>query len=97
MMSSSSIMNFPIDEIKKALSEFWDEQMDIDDDSSSFSLGPNLDSLTALVSLLTIQKILSVNEPLPVTLIQKGGYHTKAEFVNVLSSSVETYYASHIK
>ena len=96
---NTSSKPFPMDAIKKALVEFWDQQMndDDEDEDSSFSLGPSLDSLTALHCLIILEKILGLDIKLPETLVQKGGYNTKVEFVNSLSKNTELFYAEHAK
>lgn len=98
-MINSSTKTFPIDAIKKAIADFWDQQMNDDDEDEdfSFSLGPSLDSLTALHCLILLEKILGLDIKLPETLVQKGGYKTKVEFVNSLSKNTELFYADHAK
>lgn len=77
------------DHIKEALEQFWDEHA-LEPVGGGLSTVDELlepiESMTAVEVLIVLDEI--VNETLPNSLIQAGGYKTKEEFVNVLSARV---------
>lgn len=83
------------EDLKIALSEFWDERAIPSDSSMASSVDDfvdSLESITAVDILLTMDNILGKKVPLCV--IKPGGYISKDEFVNHLSNAVLEW---HIK
>lgn len=77
------------DDLKNALSEFWDERAIPSDSSTAASIDDfvdSLESITAVDVLLTMDKI--IGEKIPTCVIKPGGYKSKDEFVNLLSNAV---------
>ena len=76
-------------QIKVALEQFWDEHALAPADggpSTVDELLEPIESMTAVEVLCVLDEI--VNETLPNSLIQAGGYSTKEEFVSNLSARV---------
>ena len=75
--------------IRAALEQFWDERAlpnNFDGATSVEELVAPIESMTAVDVLVTLDAI--VGQSLPITVIQAGGYSTKEEFVDKLSSKV---------
>ena len=75
--------------IESMLGGFWDERV-IDmggSPESTESLGAPLDSLTSMEALIEIDRLL--NRKVPVeAIIQKGGYQTREQFVEGVTTKV---------
>lgn len=89
-----------MDDQKKAietiLTKFWDQRaIEMGEvPQSTEELGAPLDSLTSLEALLEIDLLL--NRKVPVeTVIQKGGYQTREQFVEEITTKVLKYVAEH--
>ena len=75
--------------IRAALDQFWDERAlpnSFDGATSVEELVAPIESMTAVDVLVTLDAIVGQN--LPITVIQAGGYSTKEEFVEKLTSKV---------
>jgi hypothetical protein len=75
--------------IRAALDQFWDERAlpnSFDGATSVEELVAPIESMTAVDVLVTLDAIVGQN--LPITVIQAGGYTTKEEFVEKLTSKV---------
>lgn len=73
--------------IRDCLEKFWDKQMGDPSEEPLFPVGSEMDSLTAVRVLLEVEEILG-SKDLPQTLVRKGGYESKADFVDTLSANV---------
>lgn len=76
-------------QIKEALEQFWDDhalEPAGGGPSTVNELLEPIESMTAVEVLIVLDEI--VNDTLPNSLIQAGGYKTKEEFVNILSTRV---------
>jgi hypothetical protein len=73
--------------IQEKLSEFWDEQTVDGGDAGPFGVGPLMDSLTTTFVLSTIEELVDVKD-LPDGLVQRGGYQSKKEFMEVLGQRI---------
>jgi acyl carrier protein len=77
-------------DLERILGEFWDEN-EIPgeaDPSSTAGLGVAMDSLTAVEVLVEVDKLY--NKKIPVdSVIQRGGYKDKDEFVSRLAEQIE--------
>ena len=86
-------------DISSKLSEIRDKLDAFYEDSSTpwgggtgiDSIGPPMDSLTAVESLVKIEDVLG--ERIPISVVQIGGYNSKEEFVNGLCESIRGYFA----
>ena len=70
------------DNLKNALSEFWDERSIPSDSSAAASIDDfvdSLESITAVDVLLTMDNI--IGQKIPTYVIKPGGYKSKDEFV----------------
>ncbi len=87
---------FPEVSLIQALGDFWDQQMGTVPANSDeiFSLGSEMDSLTAVVVLVEVSGQLP-DVPLNESLIKKGGYKAKAEFVPHLMSGIKAEAEKH--
>lgn len=75
--------------IRAALGQFWDERAlpnSFDGAISVEELVAPIESMTAVDVLVTLDAIVGQN--LPISVIQAGGYSTKEEFVDKLTSKV---------
>ena len=96
-ITSVSAKSVSIKTVKHALEAFWDAQVSpplSDSGSEVFSVGSEMDSLTAVAVLCELEVLLGIDN-LPETLVKRGGYKTKQEFVELLSKSVVEHYLSH--
>lgn len=87
---STAHMNDKRKELQRLLGKFWDEnEIPGDPDASdTASLGAPMDSLTAVEILIEVDKLYG--KKLPVnSVIQRGGYKDKAEFIEKLVAQVE--------
>lgn len=84
-------------QIEAVLGQFW-EEMAIDlggsPQSTSDLLGAPLDSITAVEVLVQVDELLGRTLPAEA-LIQKGGYESKQQFVEVLTAQILGYVADH--
>lgn len=88
---TGSTASYPDAAVHAALVSFWDEQMGASDGAvGMFSVGPALDSLTAVTVLVDLEGVVEIKD-LPETLVKKGGYHSKEEFVEHLATGVREY------
>lgn len=80
------------DEIEKHLGQFWDKRaLEIVDDPLSIDeLGAPMESVMAIDALVDIGKMLKVKIPVDVV-IRNGGYETKEQFVNLVTSGILKY------
>lgn len=84
-------------EIEASLGEFWDRmaiELGEDPQDTGALVGAPLDSLTAMEAMLEIDKLLNLKIPAD-TVIRKGGYESKEQFVEHLTSEVLKYVAEH--
>lgn len=80
--------------VKKSLGDFWDEQMGGGlGEESPFPVGSGMDSVTATHVLLRVEVLLNVKD-IPFTVIKKGGYESKEDFVDTLSTSLVNHLSS---
>lgn len=80
-------------EIEALLEKFWDEMaIDLgeDPDNTGALVDAPLDSLTAVEVMVELDKLLGRKIPAE-TVIQKGGYKSREEFVEELTSEVLKY------
>lgn len=77
-------------ELVRILGEFWDENEIPGDGGCSGvgGLGASMDSLTAVEVLVELDKLYGKKIPVD-SVIQRGGYKDKDEFVQKLAESVE--------
>lgn len=84
--------------IKAALEEFWDENAIPTEGGTATTVdelvGP-VESMTAVAVLVTLDKITGVK--LPNSIIQAGGYSSRAEFVTKLGAAAMAYVAKKTK
>jgi acyl carrier protein len=77
--------------IEKSLSEFWDRQsLKVDDSDSVDDFVDELDSLAAVDALLGIEAIVGMHIP-EASVIRKGGYESKQQFIEHLTAKVMAY------
>ncbi|WP_454828091.1 hypothetical protein [Pseudoxanthomonas wuyuanensis] len=84
-------------EIEAVLGQFWEEMaIDLGEDPQDTSglLGAPLDSITAVEVLLQIDALLGRSTPAEAV-IRKGGYESKAQFVELLTTQILHYVAEH--
>ena len=82
-------------EIEAVLGQFWEDMaisLGENPQDTSGLLGAPLDSLTAIEVLLEVETLLGRNIPAEVV-IQKGGYESKEQFVDLLTGQVLEYIA----
>lgn len=83
-------------EIETMLGKFWDEraiEMGESPDSTE-DLGAPLDSLTSIEALIEIDRLM--NRKIPVeAVIQKGGYQTRAQFIEGVTTNVLKFVEEH--
>lgn len=82
--------------IKAILGQFWDERaIEMGEaPQSTDELGAPLDSLTSMEALLKIDRLL--NRKVPVeAVIQKGGYQTREQFMEEITTKVLKFMAEH--
>lgn len=82
--------------IEDYLGNFWDERA-IETGGEPYDvsdLGVPMDSLTSIEVLLEIDKLFGRTIPVE-TVIKKGGYQTREEFVEEVSSKVLTFVAEN--
>lgn len=77
-------------EIEECLGKFWDEmaiELGEDPDDTSGLFEAPLDSLTAVEVLVAVDKLLNCKIPAE-TVIQKGGYKSREQFVDDLAGKI---------
>lgn len=80
--------------IVAALEKFYDDIKSIEIvGMDPFDLGPDLDSLLASGVLANLEPIVGLGD-LPLTLVKRGGYTSKEDFVADFSNRLENYAAS---
>lgn len=89
---SPTAIAFPEKAVVATLEGFWDKQMGATSVSPLFPLGPQMDSLTAVLVLISVESVLRVGE-LPQSLIKGGGYSSKDEFVQHLLQRLKKHVA----
>lgn len=91
-------MNELYGKVQAALEEFWDERAIPEDDGGAATVddlvGP-VESMVAVDVLVALDKITGLK--LPNSVIQAGGYKTKAEFVTKLTDAVLNHVAKKSK
>jgi hypothetical protein len=78
--------------IQQALADFWDERAlpsSFDGATTVEELVAPIESMTAVEVLATLDAI--VDDNLPNTVIQAGGYSSKEEFIEKLSEKVMSH------
>jgi acyl carrier protein len=90
-----------MDEIKKAIQEslakFWEERSFVADELDSVeNFIDEIDSLTAVDALIPIEKITGMDID-ATSVIRRGGYESKEQFVEHLSAQVLKYVQEHSK
>jgi acyl carrier protein len=87
------MMLFNDQDVAAVLGKYWDERTaDIEIGGDSFGLGAGMDSLTAIDVLLDLESSFELKE-LPVTLIKRGGYQSRDEFVTLVSENLKRHAA----
>ncbi|SDY97427.1 hypothetical protein SAMN05518854_103120 [Variovorax sp. YR266] len=77
--------------IENNLSEFWERQsLKTDESDSVEDFVDELDSLAAVDALLGIEAIVGMHIP-EASVIRKGGYESKQQFVDDLTAKVMAY------
>ncbi|UVH57181.1 hypothetical protein NWF24_30810 [Variovorax paradoxus] len=81
-----------IEEIKAHLNDFWNDQaIAVDADSTSIDeLVAAMDSKTAVEALIKVEEIVGIELPVG-EVIQQGGYNSREEFIEQVTSSVVKY------
>lgn len=80
-------------DVAAVLVKYWDERTaDLDIGADPFGLGEGMDSLTAIDVLLDLESEFELEE-LPVTLIKRGGYQSRDEFVALMSENLRRHVA----
>lgn len=79
-------------EIEESLQQFWDDRaINVDMDSESIDdFIDEIDSLTAVDALIDIERITGMEIP-EGSVIRRGGYDTKKQFIEHLTASVLKY------
>ena len=79
-------------EIEESLQQFWnDRAINVDMDSESIDdFIDEIDSLTAVDALIDIERITGMEIP-EGSVIRRGGYDTKKQFIEHLTASVLEY------
>ena len=82
--------------IKAILGKFWDERaIEMGEaPQSTEGLGAPLDSLTSMEALVEIDRLLKRKVPV-VAVIQKGGYQTREQFLEEITTKVLKFVAEH--
>ena len=82
--------------IKTILGQFWDKHaIEMGHaPQSTVELGAPLDSLTSLEALLEIDRLLKRKVPVEAV-IQKGGYQTREQFMEEITTNVLKFVAEH--
>lgn len=83
-------------QIEKRLAEFWDERaIEMWEDPQDISeLGAPMDSLTSMEVLMEIDQLVGREVPVDVA-IKKGGYQTREEFVEHVTSNALKFLAEN--
>jgi len=83
-------------EIRVALEKFWEEQaISVDGESTSIDdLVAAMDSMTAVEALIDVEKIVGMDIPVG-SVIRRGGYDTKEQFLDDLTVRVRKYVEEH--
>lgn len=83
--------------IKDRLAEFWDERaIDIGGSPADIGeLGVPMDSLTSIEVLLEIDTLVGREIPAEMV-IKKGGYQSKEEFIEEVTSKVLVFYRENL-
>jgi len=90
-------MNSRKTEIQECLGKFWDEmaiELGEDPEDTGSLIDAPLDSLTAVEVMVEIDKLLKRKIPAD-TVIQKGGYQSREQFIEKLSTQVLKYIEEH--
>jgi hypothetical protein len=84
------------EQIEKRLAEFWDERaIEMGAGPQDISeLGAPMDSLTSMEALMEIDQLVGREVPVDVA-IKKGGYQTREEFVEHVTSNVLKFLAEN--
>lgn len=79
-------------EIEESLQQFWDDRaINVNMDSESIDdFIDEIDSLTAVDALIDIERITGMDIP-EGSVIRRGGYDTKKQFIEHLTASVLKY------
>ena len=87
---------FPEAKLVQILNDFWDTQTSSNEEIADdvFSLGSEMDSLTAVLVILVVTGVLP-DVPLQETVIKKGGYKTKEEFVAHMNAGIKKEAQQH--
>jgi hypothetical protein len=82
--------------IEAILGHFWDQRaIEMGEaPQSTEELGAPLDSLTSMEALIEIDRLLKRKVPVEAV-IQKGGYQTREQFMEEISTKVQKYVAEH--
>lgn len=80
-------------DVAAVLETYWDERAaDLDIEADPFGLSAGMDSLTAIDVLLDLESKFELGD-LPVTLIKRGGYQGRDEFVTLVSENLKRHVA----
>ncbi|NGY05611.1 hypothetical protein [Solimonas terrae] len=81
-------------ELKRMLGDHWDCEMGKTEDGeeSPFPVDSGMDSVSAVHVLAKVMEHSGAKK-IPVTVIRKGGYVDKDDFVSTLSASLMTFFA----
>ena len=80
-------------DVTAVLGKYWDERIaDLDVGTDPFGLSEGMDSLTAIDVLLDLESEFDLEE-IPVTLIKRGGYQNRGEFVTLVSENLRRHIA----
>jgi hypothetical protein len=98
MSTVTATKSFPTTRVRDVLDEFWDRECTApvvigSPSASVLDVGAELDSLTAVKVLLDLESILETND-LPETLIKRGGYSNKDEFLADLIKNLEDIWSA---
>ncbi|RYG37934.1 MAG: hypothetical protein EON93_02835 [Burkholderiales bacterium] len=91
-------MDDRLPEIRAELEQFWADQDPLAPSGSGTvdDLVAAMDSLTACEALERLETLLGIELP-SGDLIKRGGYDTKAQFIDELSAAIAAYHAEHAK
>lgn len=89
-------MNEQKQAIKAILGKFWDDRaIEMGEaPQSTEELGAPLDSLTSMEALVDIDRLLKRKVPVEAV-IQKGGYQTREQFMEEISTKVMKFVVEH--
>jgi hypothetical protein len=89
-------MDVKMQAIKAALGQFWDERaIPISEEpQSTDELGAPLDSLASMEVLVEIDRILERKVPVE-SVIRKGGYQTREQFIEDISTNALKFVTEH--